>query len=451
MLVWRFFCRRLSVHLAIVALLSSAIVVLAMYGAYLMRQSQLLSARLEPRVSEGFVLVIEGVPRSPATLPPFRGMHEPPVVLMNSWTKEVLPTSLGNMLVVTANHPDIPGFSLKPQEVSVPLSFKEVYNLEVGSSLWVQLPRGAMSHQVVHFHDGKLFSESLVTASGSGVLATHFLYQSRTTETLVEVLRYLRRVYPSSRMEDRTTTNMLAADITRASYSPGTRAKGELTAFVTIAYLSTTLLGFLDRRKVLAILKSMGLKSGELMKIIAGENALAPLAAAIIGSGTGYGVLWWLWRLGLLSRPDIFVVVGAVIAIVPAVIIGIAVPVRFAQQASVNQLLFERPIPLMYDQVKGLHRRYPALEPHMEKGMQFVKLDVVDGEFPGFIFRKLGNSVKAGEVMAVMYDWGGLRMREYVAPVGGQIVFYQPEAGFIGIRPLGAGQEGTGEGSSDLH
>lgn len=100
---------------------------------------------------------------------------------------------------------------------------------------------------------------------------------------------------------------------------------------------------------------------------------------------------------------------------------------------TVNEMMFERPIAMIRETSSSLRRRLPQLEALTNRGAHFIQLDTIDGHFDGFIFRKLGDQVRAGEVIALTVWWWGIKTKEYVSPVNGTIVYFQREAGIIGI------------------
>ena len=435
MLVWKFFKKQWVVQMAVVLLLVSAIVVLALYGAYLNRQQDFLAVRLKAHMPEGFMLARTEMMSTEPALPPYRGLREPPLTLVTSWRREVLPSSLGNVLFSLLSEGFTPRFTLTQDTAAIPQGLAEGLSLAVGDDITITLGAEERTLTIAHVHDGLIFGDSLVALTAMSGGRNTFLYSEDPLEQRADLIRYANRVFPAGSLEDVNTTSALAKEIVGANYAPAATARMELIGFITIAYLSTSLLAFLERRKILAILKATGLRARELMAIIAGENIIAPCLAAIIGAGVSTGILYWLRAAGTGLAPATGLIVTSVLGIVPAVVVGIIVPARFTQMASVNQLLFEQPIPMFYAQIKGLHRRYPAIEVEVERGVRFIRLDVDNGEFFGFIFRKVGDTVKVGEVLAVQNDWAGLRVREYIAPISGVITRLQAETGFIGIMP----------------
>ena len=438
LLIWRFFKRAWPVQLAVTMLLASAVVVFALYGAYIESQSDVLEVRFSSPIPLGTYLVdVAASQAGPSDPLPFRGFRGPPVDYVGGWGNLVLQTSLGDVLAAVLDGDASSYFKLEAGSVLVPVSLATAREITPGDTLTVAGNHGALKLTVVGISHDPLLGERLAIADPGGLsrMQQQFLYSARPGERVEDVLRYLNRLYPGARVSDSGRSQSLAREIVQARYSPGARARLELTSFITIAFLSASLLSFLDRRKILAILKAMGLRAPELSAIIAGEGMFAPVIGALSGGIISVLLLAWMDRAGLGVSWSWRLIVTSALSIVPAAVIGLAVPVRLAQVASVNQLLFERPIPLMTTRVSDLHRRWPSLEPMMEQGVKFIKLDVVHGYFEGIIFRKQGDMVREGEVLAVSSEWWGLRTKEFVSPATGRIVLFNQEAGFFGIKP----------------
>ena len=192
----------------------------------------------------------------------------------------------------------------------------------------------------------------------------------------------------------------------------------------------------MDGRKTLAILKAMGLKNNEVAGVMVTESLVAPIVGIILGVMLGWGALVVMAHNGTGLIFTWTIVLSAIGSIMPALLVGTFIPSRFAQVATVIALMLERSIPLFCDRVKTISQLYPQLEEHRAKGVHFLKLDIIDGVFDGFIFRHQGDTVKRGEVIAHGSTWWGLKFREYVAPIDGTVMLFQKDTGFIGIAPI---------------
>ncbi|MDP3488406.1 MAG: hypothetical protein Q8S19_10850, partial [Bacillota bacterium] len=132
MLVWKFFKKQWIVQMAVVLLLVSAIVVLALYGAYLNRQQDLLAVRLQAHMPPGYMLAkMPSLLSAEPALPPYRGLREPPITLVASWRREVLPSSLGSVLFSLLSEGFTPAFTLTENTVAIPQGLADSFSLAV--------------------------------------------------------------------------------------------------------------------------------------------------------------------------------------------------------------------------------------------------------------------------------------------------------------------------------
>jgi hypothetical protein len=87
------------------------------------------------------------------------------------------------------------------------------------------------------------------------------------------------------------------------------------------------------------------------------------------------------------------------------------------------------------EQVSTLRKHHPGLDPFVSQGVHFLRLETIDGNFDGFIFRQLGDQAQAGEVVALEQSWWGMKTRDYIAPIRGTGVYDEKNTGIIGIGP----------------
>ena len=177
MLVWKFFKKQWIVQMAVVLLLVSAIVVLALYGAYLNRQQDLLAVRLQAHMPPGYMLAkIDLTPTEPA-LPPHRGMREPPITLVASWRREVLPSSLGSVLFSLLWEGFTPAFTLEQDTVAIPRGLAESFSLSIGEEITVKLGVEERRLRITDVHDGLVFGDSIVAFTAVTGGRNAFLYR----------------------------------------------------------------------------------------------------------------------------------------------------------------------------------------------------------------------------------------------------------------------------------
>jgi len=151
-----------------------------------------------------------------------------------------------------------------------------------------------------------------------------------------------------------STPTSLSGEVLAQTYMPGVSALGLVFIFCGIGLFCITSLSFMDRRRDLAILKTMGLESRGLLALFLMEQGVVALCGVV--SGTLLAVIL-LARLGSLfpgpaTLSALTVFKGAVVG---AFVLGAAVilPAALARAATVNELLFNLPVSLYRQRVGG--------------------------------------------------------------------------------------------------
>jgi len=150
------------------------------------------------------------------------------------------------------------------------------------------------------------------------------------------------------------TAAALARGVVSQTYMPGAGALTMVLAFCGIGLFTVSSLSFLDRKRDLAILKTVGLESGGITAMLlleqgfvaaAGTALAMAVAAATIpplrgllpaGSGLRWTSVFWGVAVGMLVQAA-----------------GVALPVLTARVATVNQLLLNLPVSLQRRRVYG--------------------------------------------------------------------------------------------------
>ena len=262
-----------------------------------------------------------------------------------------------------------------------------------------------------------------------------FLYEKPADMSTTAAWSALHRHYTAANICDSNEPQRLAQQTIRDAYQNVGQLILMIFVFLSLGTLTALLLSFLDNKRQLSVLKSLGLRPRELWGLFlvnglatAGGGIVLGIASAYLLSALLYlqevyipirqRHLWpMLWRTAL------------------AYVLAIAVPAGLARRATVNQLLYDQPIPLWSTQVKKLQRRHVAYDDKLAAGWQILRLPVIDGQLEGFLFKEVGDQVKQGEVVAHAPSWWGLAYTEYVAALDGEVALWQEESGFLGIKP----------------
>ncbi len=142
----------------------------------------------------------------------------------------------------------------------------------------------------------------------------------------------------------------LGADI----YRPGGQAVALLFVTIAIGFWTLLLSAFLERRREVAVLKTVGLSSGEITRVFLGEAILTGVAGAILGLAAGPLATRLLSRalaLPLAVRPG-SLIAGVVYSLF-VTLVSALYPLALAGRGTVTELLHGQPIRLFYQRVGG--------------------------------------------------------------------------------------------------
>lgn len=442
-LIWRIFKKGWLVQITLTLLLASAVALFAIYNAYIARESQVMVGRMQNTNPPGYFLVTDDVPRANE---PLSGSNSRMVTFVAGWFEAVTPSNLGD-LPVTYLDLTLGNLGMAPEANSA--AVHENVARRLGISLGDELilyPRGAASVSVrvtdVYsdrpFRSEVDFGESIVVRTGAAQRNSHFLYRQipgiTTREAIIRsALAGIHSRGSSIRLMNED--DPMASQFVQSSYNVIVQAKMTLVLFLAMAFLTAKLLAYMDNRRILAILKTLGLRRNQVAATTSGESLLAPLAGSLLGGVASVIVLRMISQSGFDMPLSTASLVSSMLIVFPAVALGVLVPARLAQVSTVNELLLERPAPLIRDRTTSASQRYPAMDGLQARGVSILKLETIQGHFDGFIFRRLGDRVQAGEVIALQHSWWGLKTKEYASPIDGVIVYFEEYTGMIGVAP----------------
>ncbi len=254
---------------------------------------------------------------------------------------------------------------------------------------------------------------------------------------MVHLVQWMGSIFPKATLLTSDSSLQLGRKIAKEIYQPGYLVLAMIYLFMGIGVLSVTLITLLERRRELAVLKTLGVSNGQVAAIMILEQG----ASGIVGLGAG----------GLISQ-----VLGRKLAwfakLTPSSVNGLAwqgiawtiavmylaayLPTLTAKVATVNQLLFARTIPIRTKKINRLVNAYTWLVEREEReGVRILRLDVVDGQLQGFRLKDAGETVKKGEVVATQERMFGLEYREWCSPVDGKIIEYNVFTGDMVFKP----------------
>lgn len=440
--IWRLFKQGFVVQVALTVLLASAIALFAIYNSYIARETSAMNRRIENKANpQGFYLIAEAKtrPNTDTTTRDSLRLY----TFVAAWYKAVTPSNLGH-LPITYIDTTNGTLHLDDNVAAIHESVAHRLGLRLGDELTLYRQDTPLTVKIIEvfpatpFDLGIDLGEAVLVHTGESEENLHFLYQqtgigalniSRTKASVLALHS------PGSTITSFYDADPMGAMIVRSNYNVVAQAKFSLLLLLTLAFLTAKLLSYMDIRRMLAILKALGLRNNQVCFTILAEAALSPLFGVLLGGATSTVILKALNSAGYnmpYSPLSIFI---AIVMVFPAVALGVMIPARFAQVSNVNELLYERQVPLFTESVDRVLRHYPQLDFLVKSGVHLIRLNVSSGEFEGFIFRRLSDTVQTGEVIAHERRWWGLQTVDYCSPVTGTIVYFDEHTGMIGIQP----------------
>src|SRR5665647_295314 len=251
------------------------------------------------------------------------------------------------------------------------------------------------------------------------------------------LVEWMKSAYPATPFLYSAVPSALADTLLQQIFAPGQWMLVLIFLFLGIGVLTVALMTFLERRRELAVLKTIGVSNSQIVVSLAMEQGSAGIAGILAGllivfrlsayiswfSQVDMGTLRsYIWQSALFT----FFVLAA----------GIAFPTVLAKVATVNQLLFARNIPIVTTRINHLAKPtgyYMMREAN--ENLHFLKLNVVDGHLEGIRLKNVGDMVKKGEVIATEEMYFGMRYHEWLSPCDGVIAEYNVNSGLFGIEP----------------
>ncbi|NLW16369.1 MAG: hypothetical protein GX033_01700 [Firmicutes bacterium] len=214
-------------------------------------------------------------------------------------------------------------------------------------------------------------------------------------------------------------------------------AGGDLALFLGIVFLAIGisifgLLVFIDSRSEIAILKTLGLKPGEVSRLLLMEFGFSTL----LGVGLGWGAISVLQRyITFPFKYDWTLLRHGILLVVFAYTIALFAPARLARVATVNELLLKRPILLFTQVITNIEGQRPALHDLISRGWTCLKLESDGNDFLGTVVPRVGSYVRKGELVGWQPTWFGMGEKRYIAPHDGIVQVVDGKRGVVAIAP----------------
>ncbi|MGE5654691.1 MAG: M14 family zinc carboxypeptidase, partial [Bacillota bacterium] len=265
-----------------------------------------------------------------------------------------------------------------------------------------------------------------------------FLVRKDPSTDINALRNWMEILFPGERVLSSSTPQEIGRTMVRDGYRQGWSALFLVGLFMGIGVVTILLSIFLERRRELAILKTIGTSNGQVAGMLGAEVAFS-------GSlGVGLGLVIVRLAEGRLrtsvlvgSQQFIALMAAGLTMIVMALLFAAYLPVITAKVASVNQLLYSHSIPIHISNLTTLEHPYPwTAEREQREGVRLLRLDLLEGKFDGILLKKAGDRVKQGETVAIMEGPFGLSLKCWASPVNGTIESIdQTVSGYLTIRP----------------
>lgn len=401
---------------------------------------------------------------------PADGALASPVAATGAWKKRPAPVlvAAGRTFSAGSAYGRLQAFAIQPSEdyrgpspsageALLPQRELERLNLQVGSTVEMLLPGGTLVQVVLRetYEASPANSELLVNFAWYEQLSgekgfTRFMFNLIPGLGMQAAQLYLERLYPPATIVTRQLPADLAHQAVSESHSSGSSLVILIFLFLALGVFTALLLSFMDNKRELAVLKSMGLSPRELGGLFLGSGLFTAFSGILMALGLAYQIVHFLNARGVMLPVEPGFLPQMLVWTSAAYAAAIGIPAALSHKATVNQLLYDQPIPLISHQVHTLRQRNLHFEEKIRRGWQVVRLPVDEGVLLGFVFKKAGDLVKKGEVLAYAPGWWGLTYTEYIASVDGRVDAWQEETGYLSIRPHHLATEGQPDDGIDL-
>ena len=266
---------------------------------------------------------------------------------------------------------------------------------------------------------------------------------NRNTEELNDPLalqylvEWMHNAYPGATILSNIAPSSMAQALLTRILSPGNGLLLLIFAFAGIGTLTVAFMTFLERRREIAALKSVGLSNNQMVALLGLEYLYAASAGLLCGVlivGAMFLRFPWLQAVGTHLRG--LALQGALSACI-IMAAALAFPVATACVATVNQLLFARTIPL--HTVRTNHMTTPEgwlvlLE--QQENLRILRFPTSVEQEDFICYKTQGDTVKRGEVVASMESMGGLQIHEWASWCDGIVTDSGEHTHIFIIAPL---------------
>ena len=298
-------------------------------------------------------------------------------------------------------------------EVLLPRSWAKRCQLSIGDVLYLSHIgwgpadlHASIEVKVVGIYEDDGYPLALLSSAAMDKLlwdveANALLLQLLPGAELAHLDEWMSSVYPGAVQISSGLPQILGATMLAQAYNPGNFILVMLFLFLGIGVLTIALMTFLERRREVAALKSIGITNRQTVFLFGFEYSLAEIMGLLFTwAAASFGLSGLPWFAGLGSAELNLMVLQVALISTVVLVIGLIYPILIAKVATVNQLHFARTIPIsIRDFDYMLSPTGDLLLREEEDQVRIIRVPY-DGRYMCMLFKSIGDQVKRGEVIA---------------------------------------------------
>ena len=255
--------------------------------------------------------------------------------------------------------------------------------------------------------------------------------------TLNVFVDWLKPAFPNALFIQTNLPEQVSKNLLNMIYQPSQSLTFLIVIFAFTGILTISVMTYLERRRELAAFRTVGISKEQLIQLLLFEYLVAAVSGFVIGGiilSLMFSSLTWI---RLLDRELLIsVIVLSVVRTIMVVGVAILYPTLSSLNATINQLMFARRVPLFSKRLDHLDNPNASLVyREREENLRFLKVvPFEDADSQILVFKQIGQSVKRGETIALQELYFGFVIIEWCSFCDGEVVILE-ESGLIGIKP----------------
>ena len=331
-------------------------------------------------------------------------------------------------------HTDLGRGLRQSTDLVLPSYWAKDYGVQLGDTATIGLfpleEDKSIAFNVVGMYEGSaetafplILAEDLHTIQGNTRPNCYLVNYLRESAALEHLCEWMSAAYPQAVIISSVLPEQMGLDLLDQANAPGASIFFMIGLFAFTSIFTIAFVSFKERKTELATLKSIGMSQQQVTWLFLGEYVIS----GSLGMGIAYATAIYLcqalpWLSPFWPSAILPAFVEGTIIIVAIMLVSLSYPLILARVATVDQLLYARSIPIWVRRINYLEKLYAYALREQEENIRFVRMPMLDGRLDGICTKKVGDPVKAGEVIAIQEQWNGLNVTETTAICDGEVV-----------------------------